>query len=140
MGRCGWVDIMSRPPQFSTPHVLSYIYTYIYICNNVTILLSTHHPWEFSRYVPTGVNQASYVGDDKGKIEVAGDQVDAVKLTITLKKMVGYAVLESVAEAKEGGDEKKEKEGEGDKEKDGANLPPPVGIYPHSPYTIYNCY
>ncbi|KAK4745877.1 hypothetical protein SAY87_012189 [Trapa incisa] len=48
----------------------------------------------------SGVDRAAYVGNSRDKIEVAGDGVDAVKLTTKLQKKVGFAALESVTEVK----------------------------------------
>ncbi|XP_030470668.1 disease resistance protein Pik-1-like [Syzygium oleosum] len=46
-----------------------------------------------------GVQSVALVGDDKDRIEVVGERVDAVKLTTLLRKNVGFAEIVTVGEA-----------------------------------------
>ena len=56
-----------------------------------------------------GVESAALKGTNKDEIEVVGDMVDAVELTKSLRKNLGYAELVSVAPAT-GSDQKKAEE------------------------------
>ncbi|CAK7349163.1 unnamed protein product [Dovyalis caffra] len=58
----------------------------------------------------SGVESAGVAGQDKSQIEVVGDGVDVAKLTILLKKKMGYADLVSVSAV--GGEKKEEKKEE----------------------------
>ncbi|XP_030519570.2 uncharacterized protein LOC115733033 isoform X2 [Rhodamnia argentea] len=60
-----------------------------------------------------GVQSAALVGDDKDRIEVVGERLDAVKLTTLLRKNVGPAEIVTVSEA----DAKDKKESESSKDK-----------------------
>ncbi|XP_058218095.1 heavy metal-associated isoprenylated plant protein 46-like [Rhododendron vialii] len=48
-----------------------------------------------------GVASAAWAGEDKNQIEVTGDGIDAVALTMLLRKNVGFAELVSVAPVSE---------------------------------------
>ncbi|KAL7129220.1 hypothetical protein ABFS83_13G050300 [Erythranthe nasuta] len=48
----------------------------------------------------SGVESAALTGQERDRVEVVGDDVDAVELTRQLRKNVAYAELVSVAEAK----------------------------------------
>ncbi|CAK7349166.1 unnamed protein product [Dovyalis caffra] len=58
----------------------------------------------------SGVESAGIGGQDKSQIEVVGDGIDVAKLTILLKKKMGYADIVSVAAV--GGEKKEEKKEE----------------------------
>ncbi|XP_077236605.1 heavy metal-associated isoprenylated plant protein 16-like [Tasmannia lanceolata] len=55
-----------------------------------------------------GVFSASFEGDDKSKIAVLGEGTDAIVLTTSLRKKMGFAELISVGPAEEKKEEKKE--------------------------------
>ncbi|KAL7087127.1 hypothetical protein ACP275_13G047000 [Erythranthe tilingii] len=48
----------------------------------------------------SGVESAAITGQERDRVEVVGDDVDAVELTRQLRKNVAYAELVSVGEAK----------------------------------------
>ncbi|EYU41174.1 hypothetical protein ABFS82_13G050100 [Erythranthe guttata] len=48
----------------------------------------------------SGVESAALTGQERDRVEVVGDDVDAVELTRQLRKNVAYAELVSVGEAK----------------------------------------
>ncbi|XP_047079679.1 disease resistance protein Pik-1-like [Lolium rigidum] len=54
-----------------------------------------------------GVDSVALAGDSKDQVVVVGDGVDSVKLTSTLRKKVGHALLVQVGEVKKEEEKKK---------------------------------
>ncbi|KAG8643712.1 heavy metal-associated isoprenylated plant protein 47 isoform X1 [Manihot esculenta] len=76
--------------------------------------------------IADGVNSVALEGDDKDKLVVIGERVDAACLTRALRKKINYAAIESVEEVKPEEKKPEEKKQEGDnKKKDEDNTPTP---------------
>ncbi|KAJ9182563.1 hypothetical protein P3X46_006546 [Hevea brasiliensis] len=70
--------------------------------------------------IADGVNSVAIEGDDKDKLVVIGERVDAACLTKALRKKINYASIESVEEVKP-----QEKKPDDDKKKDDDKKPTP---------------
>jgi hypothetical protein len=55
---------------------------------------------KFCNWVSVGVNFVGLEGEEKDKLVVIGDGVDAVKLTNCLRKKVGHTEIVSLGEVK----------------------------------------
>ncbi|KAI8552251.1 hypothetical protein RHMOL_Rhmol06G0252200 [Rhododendron molle] len=82
-----------------------------------------------------GVASAAFAGEDKNQIEVTGDGIDAVTLTMLLRRNVGFAELVSVAPVSEdnkSGDDNKSADDQSESEKEVAVVQIPW--YYNNPY------